>query len=194
MEMTICAPSDYYNKKFQKFITNEKQNSANKWIYDLIYKEFEINKETIYLDRPSWLLCQDCNFGPQERFLVVFKDTTLHSIRDLRKYHIPLLNSINKEVQKWLSAKYTDKIAKSFEVYFHYIPSIFQLHLHVNQVSIACTKDQKVQKSNGRKQPLHVVINNLSTQSDFYANCMILTKFCKTLKRAETHRKILLPI
>ena len=51
--MTICAPSDYYNKKFQKFITNEQQNSANKWIYDLIYKEFEINTETIYLDRPS---------------------------------------------------------------------------------------------------------------------------------------------
>ena len=195
MDLTICSPHDYYKKSFQDFMRHETNMEANKWIYDLIHKEFIVNYETIYIDKPNWLLCQDCKFGPQERFLVVFKDTTLHSLRDLRRHHIPLLCAIQTDVRNWLKMRYpNDKLApKSFDIYFHYMPSIFQLHMHVNQISKSSHNVLK-KNANMRKQPLSIVVKNIASQSDFYAKCLVLTKFCKTIKRAETHKKIVLPI
>ena len=167
MDLTICSPHDYYKKSFQDFIRHEINIDANKWIYDLIHKEFIVDYETIYIDKPNWLLCQDFKFGPQERFLVVFKDTTLHSLRDLRRHHIPWLCSIQNDVKNWLKMRYkTDKVAPDcFEIYFHYMPSIFQLHMHVNQISKSSHNVLKTRNANMRKQPLSIVVKNIASQS-----------------------------
>ena len=149
MDLTICSPHDYYKKSFQDFIQRELNIDSNKWIYDLIHKEFLVNDEQIYIDKPRWLLCQDCKFGPQERYLVVFKDTTLHSIRDLRSHHIPLLCSIQNDVNNWLKFRYrNNKVAPDcFDIYFHYMPSIFQLHMHVNQIGKSSHHVSKTQSA-----------------------------------------------
>lgn len=108
----------------------------------------------------------------------MFKDTTLKTIRDLRPKHLPLLDEIKTRVQAWLC----ERQKSGFCMYFHYMPSVFQLHLHVREKS-SCRKHIRI-------QPLQNVMNNMTKTPTYYKDALIMTKFCKTLQKAETHRKI----
>lgn len=116
--------------------------------------------------------------GNDVRYLVVFKDTTLKTIRDLRPKHLPLLDEIKTRVQAWLC----ERQKSGFCMYFHYVPSVFQLHLHVREKS-SCRQHIRI-------QPLQNVMNNMTKTPTYYKDALIMTKFCKTLQKAETHRKI----
>jgi hypothetical protein len=66
----------------------------------------------------SWLLCShpDSNV----RFLVVFKDLRLHSIRDLRQKHISMLRDVKRQVTAFLSDRFSKK-SSDYKLFFHYI-------------------------------------------------------------------------
>ena len=59
---------------------------------------------------------------------------------------------------------------------------VFQLHLHVNTA--------KAMRNHDRIQPLHCVIRNLEYDDFYYRDALILTRYCKTMKRIETHSKL----
>jgi hypothetical protein len=86
--------------------------------------------------------------------------------------------TIQNQVLEWLATKH----AKTFHMFVHYMPSVFQLHLHVRR-STCC-------RTHIRIQPIQNVIANLRKTPDHYQNALILTKFCKKLQKAETHTKI----
>jgi hypothetical protein len=73
-----------------------------------------------------------------------------------------------------------------FSVFFHYMPSVFQLHLHVNM--------QSEYISTERAHHLSHVIGNIQRNSEYYMQALILTKMCKTLKRSQTHESVRVPI
>ena len=116
--------------------------------------------------------------GCDVRYLVVFKDTALRTIRDLRQHHLPLLREINTRVRAWLR----ETQQGCFGMYFHFLPSVFQLHLHV--------RDKSFSRKHVRMQPLQNVMGNLAKTSMYYKDALIMTKYCKMFQKAETHRKM----
>ena len=177
MDIVICSPQLYFGSKFQCFLKNECIFENNQWIYKIIRNELHGMNEIIFLDEPEWLLCANRPNSEYSSFLVIFKDCNLKSIRDLRETHIDLLSNINNVVTSWLK----DNKLRKYHFFFHYMPSTFQLHMHVavqsNKVDI-------------RRQPLSVVIKNLRVDSLYYHKALIVTKLCKTLKRSGTHVKV----
>jgi hypothetical protein len=120
----------------------------------------------------------DHRSGDDQRYLVIFKDTALKTIRDLAQTHVPMLEHVRRAVRAWLA----HHDPGDYVMYFHFMPSVFQLHLHVRR-STCC-------RTHVRIQPIQNVIANLRKTPDHYQNALILTKFCKKLQKAETHTKI----
>jgi hypothetical protein len=76
--------------------------------------------------------------------------------RDLRDSHLPLLAEVQERVGAWLATKHK----KSFHMFFHYMPSVFQLHLHVT------SKFQYINMN--RAHFLKRVVKNLQRNSELW--------------------------
>jgi|LauGreDrversion4_2_1035121.scaffolds.fasta_scaffold189494_2 hypothetical protein len=178
MQGVICSPEDYYGTAFQSFIRSECAAGSSRWIYDIIDNTFPAKREQVFIHAQEWCLCADHHHGHDARYLVIFKDTRLKTMRDLRATHLPLLLEIYERVNAWLATKHR----RRFHMFFHYMPSVFQLHLHVTS---------KVQYINqARAHYLLRVIRNLERHSEHYAQALILTMSCRTIRRAETHETV----
>jgi hypothetical protein len=172
---SICCPEAYYEPAFQKLLLENRRQ--NQWIFDLMSIP-DCPGEKVFHDTPQWLLARDLHRGTDNRYLVVFKDTALRTIRDLRQHHLPLLHEINTRVRAWLR----ETQQGCFGMYFHFLPSVFQLHLHV--------RDKSFSRKHVRMQPLQNVMGNLAKTSMYYKDALIMTKYCKMFQKAETHRKM----
>jgi hypothetical protein len=178
MEKVICCPEDYYGTTFSKFIDNEMRADKNNWIYDIIKSGILSRQEQVFIDCKEWCLCVDKHHGHDLRYLVIFKDRNLKTIRDLRQCHLILLHEVYDTVSAWLKSRHKHK----YYMYFHYMPSVFQLHLHVNS---------NVQHINwDRAHLMNTVTANLHKDSQYYAKALIMTKMCKTIRSANAHIKL----
>lgn len=182
MADVICSPDMYYGAAFQSFVASECRAATSKWIYDIINNTFPAKREQIFIQAPEWCLCADQHQGHDARYLVIFKDTSLKTLRDLRDSHLPLLAEMQERVAAWLATRHK----KSFHMFFHYMPSVFQLHLHVT------SKFQYINMN--RAHFLKRVVKNLQRDSEHYAQALILTSSCRTIRRAETHETVKVPI
>jgi hypothetical protein len=178
MQDVVCSLEEYYSVKFQRFILKECSGVHNRWIYDIIHNSFAANRKQIFIQEEEWCLCADQHNGNDTRFLVVFKDTTLLTMLELRSSHVPLLRELRSRVRAWLVSQH---MPQSF-FYFHYMPSVFQLHLHV-----VCSRQHM---NRNRAQCLSTVIRNLERDSLHYTKAMMLTIMCRTLRRSETHTTV----
>ena len=158
---TICAPENYYDRGFQKWLLENRRQ--NQWIFDLIAND-SCPGETVYHNASKWLLARDLHRGTDNRYLVIFKDHDLHSIRDLRADHIDLLKDIVAFLKKWLPAHEPAQY-KKYLMYFHYMPSVFQLHMHVSM---------RKAPDSLRAQDVQHVIRNLTTSDTWYRDALIL--------------------
>lgn len=184
MECVVSSPEEYYSVRMAAFIQSECRLPRNQWIYRIIDNNLKHTDERVFLDDPAWCLCLDKHCGDDVRYLVVFKDTALKTIRDLRREHVPMLAEVEARVRAWLREQGQHGDEAHFALYFHYMPSVFQLHLHVREHG-ACRRHIRI-------QPLAVVCENLEACSTHYKDALILSKYCKTLQRAETHTKLAL--
>lgn len=176
----ICCPHEYYNTHFREFVNSEVCSSKNSWIYDIISNGACSKHEQVFLDRPEWCLVLDKHHGHDIRYLVVFKDVSLRTIRDLRQQHLKLLEDVFVTVSKWLTLRSSQK----HYMYFNYMPSVFQLHLHVNCNVLHINKE--------RAHFIHIVCAHLRRDSEHYTKALILTKMCGTIRRANVHTKLAL--
>jgi hypothetical protein len=182
MQDVICSPDVYYSHAFQSFIDTERKSPNSKWIYDIIDNTFAPKREQIFIHADTWCLCADQHHGHDTRYLVIFKDTRLSTIRDLRRSNVALLVDVRNQVSAWLQTRHKRK----FHMFFHYMPSVFQLHLHVT------SKAQYINMNRAHFLPF--VINNLKNNSEYYAQALLLTAACRTIKRAESHDTVQYPI
>jgi len=86
----------------------------------------------------------------------------IHSIRDLRRKHLPLLKKVYQTaiilVPKVYSTE-TEKItADQLKIYFHYQPSYYHLHIHITHINVE-----------GVGFYLNDVIDNLNMDDQLYA-------------------------
>ena len=178
-EYYICTPENY--EQMRHFIGVECDDANSRWIYDLVANpEVSIPDEDICLYTSTWVLVKNRHYGPDLRFLIIFRNTSLKTIRDLREIDIPILIDAHKQVSRYLH----EHNLSEYIFYFHYLPSVFQLHMHVNKDA-----SQVTGKPNDRIQHLSAIIQNLKKNSNYYAQALILTKYCKTRHRAEIHEK-----
>ena len=124
----ICFPEQYYHKAMQHVIAANRRHRDQAWIFSLINGTAKHDREVIYIDTERWLLCSHPE--SDARFLVVFKDLRLHSIRDLRQRHVAMLRDVNRQVAAFLRDRFAGGVPE-FKFFFHYMPSVFQLHMHV---------------------------------------------------------------
>jgi hypothetical protein len=178
MHSVICSEIEYECESFQSFMDSERSSANSQWIFDLIDKKFKSHKEQVFIDKQEWCCCEDKHHGPDVRYLVVFRDKTLKTIRDLRDKHLAMLGEIFKGVIAWLISRHPNH-SNMFNMYFHYMPSVFQLHLHIML--------DKQHMNQLRAQTLQTVMRNIRQDSEYYKKALVLTKMCKTLKRAQTH-------
>ena len=157
----ICSPETYYDAGFQKLLVENRRQ--NQWIFDLMTIP-DCPGETVFHDTPEWLLARDLHRGPDNRYLVVFRDTQLYCIRDLRARHVGMLRGLLAFIREWLREQEPLLHAK-YHMYFHYMPSVFQLHMHVSM--------RKAPDSLRAQDVLHV-IRNLRLSDTWYHDALIL--------------------
>lgn len=174
--MTICSPVDYYSQAFQDKIVSSRLSTENQWIYNVCNS----STETVILDMKHFVMVKD-RFGfKNSRFLIVFKDQTLFTLRDLRTQHIDMLKNTEKVVLSYLKKNLQ---TKQWVFFFHYMPSVFQLHLHVQDFSKFIPSD--------RAHRLCHVKRNILQKENWYQNALILTSFNKNTKQFHVHSELL---
>ena len=144
------------NDRLDSFISNE--IAKKRWPYDVIdgrsESEFVIRKTKDYLMLPDVETCESVHW------LILFTDTSLRSLRSLRGEHVGLLREIGAMIAK---------INKRLMVYFHYPPSVWQLHLHV----VGPTSGLRTTSDMQRVHFLQDVIKNLEIDPNYYAKATL---------------------
>lgn len=171
----ICTPSSYFSSHMQQLI--KKNRLENEWIFDIIRNEHKIEPiQNCVIKMPEWTLVVHQS-DSRPKYLVVFHDESLQSMRDLRGKHVPLLVSIYKHISAAFKANPQHFKLKTkpelCRIYFHYWPSVFQLHAHVVFYSS--------QHSNARCHEFKHVIRNLIKDGEWYSKAMMITPYNRTI-------------
>lgn len=175
-DVSICSPHIYYDKAMQEFIRRRCKDEDKQWIYNMIDSSEPCNdNEIVYLEEDEWLLCKDIHQGTDFRMLVLFRDRSLRTLRDLRAEHVPLLRDIDAKVREWLRKTVSVGHFPKYEIYFHYMPSVYQLHAHV------CMPGAYYNSM--RSHGLQHVMRNLARDSLWYHNALIMFSVNKTIRQ-----------
>ena len=158
---SICCPEEYYDAAFQKLLLDNRRH--NQWIFDLMTIP-NCPGEKVFHNTPDWLLARDLHRGTDNRYLVVFKDTRLYSIRDLRAEHVAMLRDVLAFLKQWLPAQ-EPLLHSKYHMYFHYLPRVFQLHMHVSM---------RKAPDSLRAQDMQHVLRNLAQKNTWYRDALIL--------------------
>lgn len=180
-DITLCAPDIYYDTEMQEFIRRRCEDEDKQWIYRIIASPpVEDENEVVYIRESEWVLCKDIHQGTDFRMLVLFCDRRLQTLRDLRAEHIHLLVDMEHRVRKWLCTRMHAKQASKYEIYFHYMPSVYQLHAHVSVPGGFYNRD--------RSHKLAHVVRNLTQDSLWYQKALIMFSVNKTIRQLHGYR------
>ena len=101
--------------------------------------------------------------------LLIVRDKSLRTIRDLRAKHIPLLQKLLDTIYQKTSEVYGHDDS-DLRVFFHYYPTFFQLHIH----AMAITRAEFIA---AKCLSVKDVISNLEIDGDYYSKVSIV---CET--------------
>lgn len=156
----ICSPEEYWSSENQTHIASRRESKDHRWIFDLLDGNHHRN-EDVYEDHDEWMLCKNKHPGSDVRYLVVFKDRDLHTIRNLTQAHLPMLRQIRERCLLFLRSRHHQR---EWRMFFNYKPSVLQLHMHISRVTSF---------SSIRLQPLNCIMQNLSLSGTYYRDALI---------------------
>jgi m7GpppX diphosphatase len=121
----------------------------------------------------DFLICQDFKWADIKdlssmHLSVIFSDPQLHSLRELRAAHVPLLQRVEATLEEVLAK--LGSSGSECRMFFHYPPTFYQLHIHITSLSLeslSCRVE--------RCHDLGLVIQNLSLSGDYYRNVTLNT-------------------
>ena len=169
-DLFVCSPEHFYAQETQRYIRSRCNDSDKRWIYSLIASSgvgVSEDRERIFINTDQWMLCRDKHPGRDVRYLVVFKDLLLTTIRALDQSHLAMLADVELQVRSFLKETHGAAEAAEFKLFFHYMPSVYQLHAHV---STHVMPPHVV-----RRHYFHHVIRNIKKYSQHYHDALILT-------------------
>ncbi|SPP83154.1 m7GpppX diphosphatase [Drosophila guanche] len=162
----IRETPDLYESTTLPYI-NESQFSLE-WVYNIL----EHKKETeriVFEDKDpetGFILLPDLKWDGRNvenlYLLGIVHKHDIKSIRDLNGSHLPLLRNIRQSAKDEISKRYGLN-PNQLRMYFHYQPSFYHLHVHINPIrndapGIWCEKSHM----------LDTVISNLELLPDYY--------------------------
>jgi len=160
---SICCPTLFFGDEFAAKVRANREHEKQRWIFDLIAGKVA-PCETVFLEDADWLLVEGSSYGASpSRYLVIFKDLELQTLRDLRQQHLPMLRKMRRRVRGFLAARHANHA--DFRLYFHYLPSVFQLHMHV-----CCAAPVDVD----RRHYLPGVMRNIEAVDTWYRDALML--------------------
>jgi hypothetical protein len=142
-------------------------NTDKEWIYNIIDHKSE-SSDIIFEDK-NMILIPDYKWDKTLKnlhILAIFKDKSLSSIRDLSSNNIKLLEESIEIGKNIIMDKYG---IDNLIVYFHYRPSVWQLHMHFTNLDT----DNKDSFLLPRAHLANTVIQNLKNDSEFYRNAVL---------------------
>lgn len=176
----ICSPERFDGWDTQDYIRQRQLDADKQWIYNLIaYSGSQDEKyanEEVFINDSEWMLCKDIHPGRDTRYLVVFKDLRLSTIRALDASHLALLQDVRTRVRDFLILQHGLLEADDYKFFFHYMPSVYQLHAHISMHSMP---PQVV-----RRHYLSHVIKNIQKDTDHYKKALILTSSGRKMRPA----------
>lgn len=178
-DSTLCTPHIYYGETIQQYIQSNRERQEQQWVYKLIREGLANQDEQVFLDNDDFVLCTNVHHGLDDRYLVVFKDENLKTIRDLDQTHVPMLLQMKEIVKDFLKQKHP-VIFDRYRFFFHYMPSVFQLHAHVSTKSMSFNIN--------RRQPLDTVVRNLLKDAEYYQKAIILTSVTKNMRSLNVYK------
>lgn len=149
------------------------QSSKCAWI-DNIFRQLEgctdisrtlPNGEILLHIEPDFVILPDAKWdrkSPDSLYLLVlFRDPSLYTIRELRDTHTEMLLRVRAAMDKTLEiyGKTRDRV----KMYFHYHPTFYRLHLHASYLQTTWPGE-----SIGSSVLLHDVLENLKISPAFY--------------------------
>lgn len=158
----------YTKPWMDEILSNEK---SLQWLYNII--EGKKEQELVLLDfgdtdngflisvSPKW-------HNPSKdtmddlRILILVKRRDLHSMRDLRDCHLPLLKEIVSQSRLLMKSKF-DQELHNFRLYVHYLPQFFHFHVHLTSLQ---TKEGVTVE---RAHLLDDIIENIESDPEYYA-------------------------
>lgn len=157
------TPAVLRSAQMQDFVQAE--IARKQWIYKIITGEKE--QDQIIFRCDDFIVLPDTealNDGTVLNWMVVFTDLDLLSMRSLRGRHVPMLEGVQQKIQELLPAEFDSPM-----IYFHYPPSVWQLHLHVAAPCDVLRTTNSMQKVCF----LQDVLANLRIDDEYYAKATV---------------------
>lgn len=168
--VVTCTPRVAFGAEMCNYIETQKRSVRKQWIYDIISGEKE--SEHRIVDTPEFVVLPDTEAQNDElvlNWLVIFKDPALNSIRDLRGAHVAMLEECRSMCLQKIKEQ-TPFVEHNVICYFHYLPSVFQLHMHV-----CAPYGQYTTLDICKIHPVDNVLSNLRIDSNYYEKADITT-------------------
>jgi m7GpppX diphosphatase len=164
-----CTPQTAFGAPMADYVAAQTRSVKKQWIYEIIGGTREAADKI--LENEHFILTPDieANTANTANWLAVFKDTSLHSIRSLEGRHVEMLEEARDLCVAAMAAR-TGFRPHEIMCYFHYLPSVFQLHLHVcAPYGLYTTPDVY------KVHPIDNVISNLRIDPLYYQRATITT-------------------
>lgn len=162
----IDETADLYETVTLPYITSS-QFSLD-WVYNIL--EHKQEKERIVFEdtdpETGFILLPDLKWDGRNvenlYLLGIVRKRDIKSLRDLNASHLPLLRNLRQSAKQAIHKQYGLNPFQ-LRMYFHYQPSFYHLHVHINLIrndapGIWCEKSHM----------LDTVINNLELVPDYY--------------------------
>lgn len=186
----VTETAQLYNSVHAAHATASSGPAKLQWLYDVLDGKKE--QETIVINNGDFVVAKDTKWPAGDFnkayewsqsiqnqagaslplglaksvwFLVMPFDRSILSIRDLNDNHVPLLKLMQSETLDYLKKTFGFK-PEDVVMYFHYAPTFYHLHLHVNHVSVLTETTYC-----GKVEELETVINNIEMNRDYYQQC-----------------------
>jgi m7GpppX diphosphatase len=128
----VLETPEIYKTKILPYL--EKMYLENtKWMRDIIQHKSD---QIVYYRNSKFVICKDQKWKTdnlKDFYILCIPTEKIMTIRNLRQKHIPLIENMRLEMIR--IAKFFKINSNDLVFFFHYMPSIFQLHLH------CCLKD-----------------------------------------------------
>ena len=125
-----CTPEIAFSPRMLRYIQSQQQHTRKQWVYEILDKKREV--ECVLYEDEHIVLLPDTEVKDascQVNLLAIFKDKSLHTIRNLEGKHVPMLRSVLSKCLAHI-VETTGVGLSNVMAYFHYLPSVFQLHAH----------------------------------------------------------------
>ncbi|XP_068153730.1 m7GpppX diphosphatase [Drosophila tropicalis] len=164
----INETPDLYKKLTLPYLLSKADQFSLEWVYNILEHKQETER-IVFEDKDpetGFVLLPDLKWdgvNVENLYLLgIVHQHNLKSLRDLRGSHLPLLRNLRQSSKDAIQKRYGLNPSQ-LRMYFHYQPSFYHLHVHINPIrndapGIWCEKSHM----------LDTVINNLELMPDYY--------------------------